>query len=176
MKKVAVILSAVILISQPVWASTANCHRLVMSYILADQDKPTEPGDYLYHEDGTAHRLTETTGYCMGTHGSHGDKMRTGYVAYTPESYGYCMMIYKAVETEDGYELGDYIGLYEIKDCGYGKSTGEGKSSVRADKKSRGTIEAGLSVDAYHPTLQGCREWMKETGGMVFIQIVPGKG
>lgn len=160
----------------PAYASTAACHELVMSYIVHDQDPPQEPGDYLYHEDGTAHRLTATTGYCHGTIGSHGDKMKTGYVAYTPESYGYAMMIYKAVETENGYELGDYIGMYEIRDTGYGKSTGTGKSAVRADKNSRGTIEAGLSVDAYHPTLAECRKWMKETNGMIFIQLIPAKG
>lgn len=161
----------------PVYASMTDCHRLVMSYIIADQDKPTEPGDYLFNEDGTAHRLTETTGYCQGTHGSHGDKMRVGYVAYTPETYGYAMEIYKAVETENGgYELGDYIGLYEIRDCGYGRSTGRGKSAVRNDKKSQGTIEAGLSVDTYFPTLGECREWMKETQGMIFIKIIPAKG
>lgn len=118
----------------PCYGSTANCHELVMSYVIADQDPPQEPGDYLYHEDGTAHRLTATTGYFVGTHGSHGDKMEKGMVAYTPESYGYCMEVYKAEETENGYRLGDFIGLYEIKDTGYGKSTGQGKSSVRADK------------------------------------------
>lgn len=171
-----ILLLSMVLMTTPCYGSTANCHQLVMSYVLADQDPPQEPGDYLYHTDGTVHRLTETTGYCMGTHGSHGDKMKVGYVAYTPESYGYAMMIYKAVETDEGYELGDYIGLYEIKDTGYGKATGTGKSSVRSDKKSRGTIEAGLSVDCYHPTLAECREWMKETNGMIFIQLVPAKG
>lgn len=171
----------------PVYASMADCHDLVMSYIIADQDPPQEPGDYLYHEDGTAHRLTETTGYCQGTHGSHGDKMRTGYVAYTPESYGYCMEIYKAVETDEGYKLGDFIGLYEIRDCGYGKPTGEGRSAVRKDKnkntsagsmpyQGRGTIESGLSVDRYAPTLSECKKWMEETGGMIFIRLIPAKG
>jgi len=176
MKRLAltILLSAALV--TPCYGSTANCHQLVMSYVIADQDPPQVPGDYLYHEDGTVHRLTATTGYYQGSHGSHGDKMRTGFVAYTPESYGYCMMIYKAEETENGYELGDYIGMYEIRDTGYGKSTGTGKSAVRSDKKSRGTIEAGLSVDAYHPTLAECREWMKETNGMIFIQLVPGKG
>lgn len=176
MKRLALTILLSAALTVPCYGSTANCHQLVMSYILADQDKPTEPGDYLYHEDGTAHRLTETTGYCMGTHGSHGDRMKTGYVAYTPESYGYCMMIYKAEPTDEGYELGDYIGMYEIRDTGYGKATGTGKSVVRADKNSRGTIEAGLSVDAYHPTLAECRQWMKQTNGMIFIQLVPGKG
>ena len=180
MKKKAVSLllaAAVSLFSiTPAYASMEDCHELVMSYILADQDAPQEPGDYLYHEDGTAHRLTETTGYCKGTHGSHGDRMKTGYVAYTPESYGYCMEVYKAEETENGYKLGDFIGLYEIRDTGYGKSTGQGKSAVRADKNSRGTIEAGLSVDRYAPTYSECKEWMKETQGMIFIRLIPAKG
>lgn len=163
-----------IVITTPCFANPA--HDLAMSYIIADQDPPSKPGDYLYHEDGTAHRLAATTGYCHGSHGSHGDKMKVGYVAYTPESYGYCMEIYKAVETDEGYKLGDFIGLYEVKDTGYGRATGSGKSAVRADKNSRGTIEAGLSVDAYHPTLAECKEWMKETNGMIFIQLIPAKG
>ena len=173
-----VILTAALSVSMTVtaWGSTANCHELVMSYIVHDQDPPQAPGDYLYHEDGTAHRLAATTGYCQGSRGSHGDKMREGIVAYTPESYGYCMEIYEAVEAENGYTLGDFLGFYEIRDCGYGKSTGEGKSRVRADKNHRGTIEAGLSVDRYAPTLAGCKEWMEQTNGMIFIRIIPAQG
>ena len=154
-----------------------TCHDLVMSYIIHDQDPPTVPGDLLYTEDGDQFpMLVATTGYCEGTHGSHGDRMRQGYVAYTPETYGFAMEIYKAEPTDNGYELGDYLGLYEIKDCGYGRSTGQGKSRVRSDKKNQGTIEAGLSVDRYAPTLQECREWMKATNGMVFIRIIEAKG
>lgn len=176
MKRLAIVILLSALMVTPCYGSTANCHKLVMSYVVHDQDPPQKAGDYLYHEDGTAHRLAATTGYCQGSHGSHGDKMKVGYVAYTPESYGYCMEIYKAVETDEGYKLGDFIGLYEVKDTGYGRSTGSGKSAVRADKNSRGTIEAGLSVDAYHPTLAECKEWMKETNGMIFIQLIPAKG
>lgn len=177
-KIVSILLAASISIGSicPVWASMEDCHELVMSYIYADQDAPQEAGDYLYHDDGIAHRLTETTGYCMGTHGSHGDRMRKGMVAYTPESYGYCMEVYKAEVTENGYQLGEFIGLYEIKDTGYGKSTGQGKSTVRADKKSRGTIESGLSCDMRFDTYSECKKWMKETQGMIFIRIIPAKG
>ena len=173
-----VILTAVLsaALAVPCYGSTAACHELVMSYIVHDQDPPQVPGDYLYREDGTVHRLAATTGYCEGTIGSHGDKMRTGFVAYTPESYGCCMEIYEAVETENGYTLGDFLGFYEIRDCGYGKSTGKGKSQVRADKKTQGTIEAGLSVDRYAPTLAGCKDWMKQTNGMIFIRIIPAQG
>lgn len=181
MKKVAVILSAVILMSQPVWASTANCHKLVMSYILADQDSPQKAGDYLFHEDGTSLKLVETTGYFQGEYGSHGDKVRVGHVAYMPELYGYCMAVYKAIETEEGYKLGEFIGMYEIRDCGYGRKVkktdkAEQIKSRVTSKPIQGTIEAGLSADFRFDNLAECKEWMKETGGMVFIQIVPGKG
>lgn len=176
MKRLALTLLLSAALVTPCYGSTANCHELVMSYVIADQDPPQEPGDYLYHEDGTAHRLTETTGYYMGSHGSHGDKMEKGMVAYTPESYGYCMEVYKAEETENGYRLGDFIGLYEIKDTGYGKSTGQGKSSVRADKTSRGTIESGLSCDIRFDTYSECKKWMESTNGMVFIRLIPAKG
>ena len=135
-------------ISCPVMASYADCHRLVMSYIEHDQDAK-EPGDVIYN-GGIPHTLTETTGYCME--------------------------IYKAVETETGYTIGDFIGLYEIRDTGYGRPTGQGKSNVRDDMKSRGTIEAGLSVDRYAPTLSECKDWMNETNGMIFIRIIPAKG
>ena len=177
------LLSAVLTVTSaaPVWASTAKCHELVMSYILADQDKPTEPGDYLYHEDGTAHRLIATTGYCMGTHGSHGDKMEKGMVAYTPESYGYCMEAYKAIETDEGYKLGEFIGLYEIRDCGYGRKVkktdkAEQIKSRVTSKPIQGTIEAGLSADFRFDNLAECKEWMKDTGGMIFIRLIPAKG
>ena len=155
----------------PVCATT--CHDLTVSYIQHDQS-PTHPGEKIKTIDGAM--LVETTGYNQGSRGSHGDQMREGYVAYTPDTYGYCMEIYEAIPTDAGYEVGGFIGLYEIKDCGYGKSTGQGSSSIRSDKKHEGTIEAGLSVDTYFPTLSGCREWMKKTNGMIFIRLIPAKG
>lgn len=166
------ILTASVLISTPCQAET--CHELTMSYIHHDQS-PQKAGQTTKTLDGAM--LVETTAYNQGTHGSHGDKMRTGYVAYTPETYGYCMEIYEAIPTDAGYEVGEFIGLYEIRDCGYGRSTGTGgASSIRADKDSRGTIESGLSVDRYAPTLNECREWMRKTKGMIFIRLIEGKG
>lgn len=174
MKKLLLAAILSIVITTPCFANPA--HDLAMSYIIADQDPPSKPGDYLYHEDGTAHRLVETTGYYQGEYGSHGDKMRVGHVAYTQSSYGYCMEIYQAIETEEGYKLGDFIGLYEVRDCGYGRSTGEGTSELRKDRKYRGSIEAGTCVDRYAPTLSECKKWMKQTNGMIFIKLIPAKG
>ena len=176
MKRLAIILLLTAIMTTPVYAEV-TCHDLVMSYIYADQDKPTEPGDYLYNEDGRSHRLMYTTGYCEGTTGSHGDKMREGLCASDPELYGSVAIIYEAVQQEDGtYQIGDYLDTLEIKDTGYGFSTGCGKSSVRRDKKHLGTIEAGLHIDAYKNDLSACWAWMKRTKGMIFVEIVPGKG
>ena len=171
--KIVITFLLTILMTTPVFASTANCHDLVMSFVLHDQDKPQEPGDRLYTDETASFPiLLDTTGYCTGTHGSHGDRMRKGFVAYTPESYGLDLELYQAVETESGFELGEYIGRFEIKDTGYGRETGEGVSRVRKDKKTAGSIEVGKTLDVYHPTLKECKDWMKRTNGKVFAVII----
>lgn len=168
-----------ILMTTPVYASTENCHALVMSYILADQDRPTEPGDRFYSETISENNpvLMETTAYCQGTHGSHGDRMIEGYAACSPEMYGNGAMVYEAILQDDGsYRIGEFLDFFEIKDCGYGYSTGSGKSMVRADKKYAGSIEKGIHIDVYRQNYSRCKEWMKTTGGKVFVVIVEGKG
>lgn len=166
--------AASVALAFPTHAATA--HEQAMSYILADQDKPQKAGDYLYtekDENGRFPQLLETTAYCQGSHGSRGDKMRHGYVAYTPESYGCAIDLYKAEKTEDGYKLGEYLGLFEVRDTGFGHETGQGRSSIRPDKKSKGSIEIGKTIDVFHPTYSECVTWMKETEGMVFAVIIP---
>ena len=154
-----------------------TCHDLVMSYVLHDQDKPTEPGDILYSECDIKPVLMHTTAYCEGDTGSHGDRMKEGYCAAMPEQYGYAAILYEAVPQDDGtYQIGGYLDTLEIKDCGYGFSTGKGKSTVRSDKKHAGTIESGLHIDVYRSNLSRCWTWMKQTKGMVFVEIVPAKG
>lgn len=176
MKKLMFLLIA-ILMTTPVYASTENCHELVMSYIYADQDAPQEPGDVLYSECDIKPVLMHTTGYCEGSHGSHGDKMREGYCAASPDMYGSAAVIYEAIQQEDGsYQIGDYITTLEIKDTGYGFGTGKGVSKVRPDKKHAGTIESGLHIDVYRSNLSRCWQWMKQTKGMIFVEIIPAKG
>lgn len=169
------IIAAILLLITPCHAET--CHGLAMSYILADQDKPTKAGDKFYMGDENNPMLMETTGYFHGTHGSHGDKMREGYAACAPEYYGDAVMVYEAVKQDDGtYRIGEYLDTFEIKDTGYGYSTGQGKSTIRRDKRYEGTIETGIHLDVYRDNLTRCREWMKLTGGKVFAVIVEGKG
>lgn len=175
MKRTLITLVLMVLMAAPCYGMT--CHELAMSYILADQDKPKEAGDKFYMGEDNNPILMETTGYCHGTHGSHGDKMREGYAACAPEYYGDAVMVYEAVKQDDGtYRMGDYITTFEVRDCGYGYSTGQGRSEVRSDKKYAGTIETGIHLDVYREDLSGCREWMKRTNGKVFAVVVEGKG
>ena len=172
MNRLAIILIFTILLSTTAWAGTA--HEQAMSYILADQDKPTKPGDRLYTSEVSENCpvLLETTAYCMGTHGSHGDRMKRGYAAYTAASYGTEMELYEADLQKDGsYTLGAYIGRYQIKDTGFGRETGKGCSKIKPNK-SKGTIEVGLCIDIYTPNYAECKEWMRDTQGKVFALII----
>lgn len=154
-----------------------RCHELVMSYIEHDQDPPQEPGDVLHSECDIKPVLMHTTAYCEGSHGSHGDRMKEGYCAAMPEQYGQAAVIYEAIQQEDGsYRIGSYLCTLEIKDCGYGFSTGSGKSTVRPDKAYAGTIESGLHIDVYRDNLSRCWQWMKKTRGFIFVEIIPAKG
>lgn len=170
---IAAIITAIM--TTPCYALT--CHELAMSYILADQDKPKEAGDKFYMGEDNNPILMETTGYCHGTTGSHGDRMKEGYCAASPEMYGDVVMLYEAIPQKDGtFRIGEYLDTLEIKDTGYGYSTGQGESTVRTDKRYEGTIEGGIHIDVYKENLQGCREWMKRTNGKVFAVVIEGKG
>lgn len=165
-----------VVITTPCYANKA--HEQAISFVLNDQDLPEKPGDILFLNENTKECpiLVETTGYYQGTFGSHGDRMKKGYCAYSPEHYGTVLMIYEAIPTDDGYCMGDYITMLEVKDTGFGRETGEGKSKIRPDKNSKGSIETGKSIDVFYPTLSECKAWMRKTNGMCFIQIVSGKG
>ena len=168
------ILMASVIISAPCYGMT--CHDLVMSYIEHDQD-PRQIGDTIKTGAQNEPVLMETTAYYQGTHGSHGDQMREGYCAGDPELYGASVTVYKAIQQENGsYTIGEFIDTFEIRDCGYGYSTGSGSSAVRSDKKYAGTIESGLHLDVYRTNYSRCKDWMTLTGGKCFAVIVPANG
>ena len=121
--------------------------------------------------------LVNTTAYTEGKVCSHGDRAREGVVAGMPEWYGQACIVYEAVPSEGGYQIGDVIGIYEVLDTGYGKTTKNGiPSKVRADKKSQGTIEVGRCIDKYAESYADAVDWMRITGGRCFIQIISAKG
>ena len=134
---------------------------------------PTSDLTASYIESDNAPVLMETTAYIHGDICSHGDKAREGIAAVAPEWYGSAAIIYEAVQGEDGYETGDFIGIFECLDTGYGYSTNDGiKSKVRDDKDSRGTIETGKHIDIYRDDKEGAKEWMQMAGGKVMVQII----
>lgn len=126
---------------------------------------------------GAEPMLVSTTAYTEGTICSHGDRAREGIVAGMPEWYGNACVVYEAISEGGEYRMGNAIGIFEVLDTGYGKSTRDGiPSKVRVDKPNRGTIEAGRCIDKYSESYADAVEWMELTGGMVFVQIIPCKG
>lgn len=173
-RRALILAAAVMLTVTPVYAET--CHGLVISYLEHDQD-PKNPGERIKNGSNNEPVLMATTAYYEGNIGSHGDVMREGYAACAPEMYGDAVVVYEAVLQENGsYRIGDYLATFEIRDCGYGYSTGEGKSEIRSDKKYAGTIETGIHLDIWRENLTRCREWMEKTNGYCFAVIVAGKG
>lgn len=174
MKRLAVTILLSISLTIPCYGMT--CHDLVMSYVEHDQD-PKEIGQTIKTGAQNEPVLMETTAYYEGSIGSHGDVMREGYCAGDPDLYGAAVSVYEAIPQENGsYTIGAYIDTFEIRDTGYGYSSGQGSSVVRSDKKYAGTIETGLHLDIYRDNLPRCREWMKQTNGKVFAVTVQGKG
>lgn len=163
----------------PCYAMTA--HEQAMSYILADQDKPTKAGDKFYTAENEPNPvLVETTAYYTGVKGSHGDVMKEGYCAAAPELYGDVVMLYEAIPQDDGtYRIGEYLDTLLVKDTGYGYPTNTGTSKVRPDKGSMGTLESAeklLHIDVRKDSFSRCKEWMNLTKGKAFAVIVQGEG
>lgn len=75
---------------------------------------------------------------------------------------------------EDG-SIGEFIGLFEILDTGYGRETGHGESKILKGK-TLGTIETGETVDIWQPTLEAAQEWVKAHGDYIYIKIFKGAG
>ena len=135
--------------------------------------------DYLACEatNGGEPFLCNTTAYIQGHTCSGGVKVREGIAAGMPEWYGMVCVLYEAVPDESGYRMGDAIDTFQVLDTGYGRSAKDGvKSRIRKDKAHRGTIEVGQTIDIYRSSYSRAVDWMKRTGGKVFVQIVPGKG
>lgn len=134
-----------------------TCRELVNSYVAADQDPV----------------LMQTTAYIHGEICCRGEKPRRGIVAAAPEWYGMACVIY-TVDQDGG--IGEQLGIWEVLDTGYGRSTGDGIPSKVRDSDSRGTIETGKCIDVYFPTMAEAEDWMEKTGGRVYAQIIPAEG
>lgn len=104
-----------------------------------------------------------TTAYCQGTTTCTGEKVRHGICAVKPEWIGKTALIYA---DNDG-QIGELLGIYECLDTGFGADS---------DGDGVGSIEEGKLIDVYFPTLEECKDWMKLTGGKVYVQLVDAVG
>lgn len=91
------------------------------------------------------------TAYCCGTHTATGVPVHYGCMAVSKEHLGDVAILY----TTDN----EYIGIFE-----------------RNDQGGTDAIREGRVVDIYFPSYEQCREFMARTGGVAYIQFVPGKG
>lgn len=93
---------------------------------------------------------------------ANGKQPHFGVVAFAPEYIGDTAILYEC----DNGKIGDVIGVYEIYDTGFGKHlAGIGSS-----------IKAGKTVDVFMPDNETGKEFIREHGNEVFIQIVNAKG
>lgn len=105
-----------------------------------------------------------TTAYHYGEITASGVPVRRGICAVKREWMGLTAIVY--AYNPDG-SIGDLLGYWECLDTGFGGD---------ADGDGVGSIEAGKVIDMYFPTLKECRDWMKLTGGKVYVQLVDAEG
>lgn len=105
-----------------------------------------------------------TTAYHHGEITASGVPVRRGICAVKREWMGLTAVVYAC--NPDG-RIGDLLGYWECLDTGFGGD---------ADGDGVGSIEAGKVIDMYFPTLEECQEWMEQTGGKVYVQLVDAEG
>ena len=64
------------------------------------------------------------------------------------------------------------IGIYEVRDTGYGQASGYGQSQILKGK-TVGTIEAGKCIDIYFDSYAECVQWGRKK---VYMQLVKAVG
>lgn len=124
----------------------------------------------------------QVTCYCEPGKTANGSAETEGVIAGKAEWLNYPCLIYKV--GEDG-EIGDFIGIFEVADLGYGAPVeyfGEGSSERKKGRKA-GTIETGLTIDFRQSSYANCVKFMKETmtgsgttGSEVYALVVKGVG
>lgn len=108
-------------------------------------------------------KAVEMTYYtATGNDCANGKPPHTGIVAYSPEYIGDTAILYE----NDCGKVGQLIGIYEIYDTGYGKTLPSGF----------GSIQEGKTVDVFMDSDEAGREFIKEHGNEIFIQVVRANG
>lgn len=93
----------------------------------------------------------KATAYCCGEITANGSPVHYGGMASTQEHMGDVAILY----TLDG----EYIGTFECNDLG-----------------GTDAIHEGYVIDVYHPTYEECKDFMRLTGGKVYVKYIDGVG
>lgn len=123
---------------------------VVFPILCVIYDKPLTA----YAEDnpyGTPFQI-ESTAYCYGEITASGQAVREGIAAGRREWIGLTAILYE----DDGGEIGELIGIYEILDTG-------------GDER----IKNGTCIDIYIPDYDAAIEYGRKS---VFVQLVDAKG
>lgn len=129
---------------------------VVGAFILALALSPLE-------SSASAAGLHKIRATCYCEHGLtySGQYTREGIIAGRKEDIGDVAAIYEVAE--DG-SVGDFIGYFEVLDCGAGFDTdgdGRGDSTIK-----------GQTVDVFRSDMDGVNKWIKRYGDYVYIVII----
>ena len=93
----------------------------------------------------------KTTAYCMGHHTAMGVPVHNGICAVSEDHLGDVAIIYTTT--------GNFLGYYYCCDTG-------GTDDIRN----------GYVIDVYRSNLTQCKNYMRITGGSVYVKYISGKG
>lgn len=110
-------------------------------------------------------RKIRATCYCEHGLTYSGAYTREGIIVGRKEDIGAVAAIY---EVADDGGPGDFIGYFEVLDCGAGFDT---------DKDGRGdsTIK-GKTIDIFRNDIDGVKSWIRRYGDYVYIKIIHAEG
>lgn len=117
-----------------------------------------------YAEDAMLKKIRATC-YCEHGITYSGCQTHEGIIAGRKEDIGKVAAIYAV--SEDG-SVGDFIGYFEIRDCGAGFDTdgdGRGDSTI-----------TGKTVDVFREDMGRVKDWIKTYGDYVYILIIDCEG
>ena len=117
--------------------------------------------------NATAAGLRKIRATCYCEHGLtySGSYTREGIIAGRKEDIGAVAAIY---EVADDGGVGDFIGYFEVMDCGAGFDTdgdGRGDSTIK-----------GKTVDVFRNDIDGVKSWIRRYGDYVYIKIIHAEG
>lgn len=106
-------------------------------------------------------RKMHATAYCINGTTYSGDNTRIGICAMRKEEIGKTAIVYQRLPNN---EIGEIIGIYEVKDTG----------------QTKGLLDGNV-IDIWCPDLDSCQDFMNriyEDGcrGKVFVQLVEADG